>query len=189
MGRLIKRQSGAALIQLLKKIKMNSKSQFFHLIYNHRTEGIMWNKEKPMKEENSSVNSITVLGEGLKLDGNIEAVNDVRVDGVIIGNVSSKKKVMVGATGHVEGSIHANEVCVMGDLKGDLHVVGLVRIGPTGKYKGTIVSAKIQIEEGADVEATITKAKRSQEVVGHSVGKTKELDPAKPKSSPIEKLE
>ncbi|MEX2593538.1 MAG: polymer-forming cytoskeletal protein [Anditalea sp.] len=142
-----------------------------------------------MKEDTSLANSISVFAEGLKLEGNIEAINDVRVDGIILGNISSKRKVMVGGTGKIIGNIDANEVCVMGEITGDLHVKGLAKIGSTGKLKGNIVSEKIQIEEGADVEATLTKVGSSQkEERDNSFGKMKELELNKSKPSPMEKV-
>lgn len=110
-----------------------------------------------MEDEINSAGSISVMAAGLKLEGHIEAQNDVRVDGLILGNIFSNRKVMVGSTGKVVGNINAKEVYVMGEVKGDLYITGRATIGSTGKFTGKIVSGNIQIEPGADVEAFLSK--------------------------------
>jgi len=117
----------------------------------------MWNNDKKIQEEVNLASSISVFAEGLKLEGDVESLSDVRVDGSILGNVSSQRKVMIGEKGKITGNIRAQEVCVMGVMTGDIVVEGLAKIGSTGKYKGKIVSASIEIEPGADVEGTLSK--------------------------------
>lgn len=117
----------------------------------------MWNKGKKIPEEIENANSISVFAAGLKVDGDVEATNDIRIDGSILGNILANKKVLIGGSGKVKGDIHAREVYIMGEVMGDLQVYGLAKIGATAKVRGTIVSAEIQIEPGADVEGTLKK--------------------------------
>src|SRR5690606_3536829 len=117
----------------------------------------MWNNDKKLQEEANLASSISVFAEGLKLEGDVESLSDVRVDGYILGNVSSQRKVMIGEKGKITGNIKAQEVCVMGEMTGDIVVEGLAKIGANGKFKGNIVSASIQIESGAEVEGTLSK--------------------------------
>src|SRR5690606_21002094 len=117
----------------------------------------MWNNDKKIQEEVNLASSISVFADGLKLEGDVESLGDVRVDGYILGNVSSQRKVMIGEKGKITGNIKAQEVYVMGVMTGDIVVEGLAKIGSTGKYKGNIVSAAIEIESGAEVEGTLSK--------------------------------
>ena len=52
---------------------------------------------------------------------------------------------MVGPTGKVMGNINANEVCVMGEITGDLHVKDLAKIGSTGIFKETSYQQKSKL--------------------------------------------
>lgn len=117
----------------------------------------MWNKEKKAVDEPSTADSISVFAAGLRVEGDVDATNDLRIDGWVTGNISANKKVLVGGTGKVEGNIYAREVYIMGEVRGDLQIFGLAKIGSTGKVRGIIVSAEIQIEPGADVEGTLKK--------------------------------
>ena len=117
----------------------------------------MWKKDHKNEVETSSASSISILGSGLKLVGDLEATNDIRIDGVALGNISCNKKVMVGETGKVTGDIDAQEVHVMGEVLGDIFSAGPATIGNTAKVKGAIISARIQIDLGADVEGSLTK--------------------------------
>ena len=130
----------------------------------------MWKKDNKNKVETSSANSISILGSGLKLVGDLEATNDIRIDGVVLGNISCNKKIMVGETGKVTGDIHAQEVHVMGEVLGDIFSAGPATIGNAAKVKGAIISAKIQIDLGADVEGTITKIGANKEELERRIG-------------------
>src|SRR5690606_13624277 len=117
----------------------------------------MWSNDKKNQEEHNLASSISVFAAGLKLKGDVDATNDVRIDGIMEGNISSGRKVMIGASGHLKGNIKAEEVHVMGEMKGDLYAKGLAKVGATGKFNGSIISSQIEIEQGADVEASLTK--------------------------------
>jgi len=120
--------------------------------------------------ETSSANSISILGSGLKLVGDLEAANDIRIDGTVLGNISCHKKIMVGETGKVKGDIHAQEVHVMGEVLGDIFSAGPATIGAAAKVKGAIISARIQIDLGADIEGTLTKTGANNEELRRRLG-------------------
>lgn len=130
----------------------------------------MWKKDNKNQVETSSVNSISILGSGLKLDGDLEAANDIRIDGTVLGNISCHKKIMVGETGKVTGDIHALEVHVMGEVLGDIFSAGPATIGAAAKVKGSIISARIQIDLGADIEGTLTKTGANKEELSRRLG-------------------
>lgn len=123
----------------------------------------MWNNDKKIQEEVNLASSISVFAEGLKLEGDVESLSDIRIDGSILGNVISQRKVMIGEKGKITGNIQAQEVCIMGVMTGDIKVEGLAKIGATGKYRGKIVSSSIQIEPGAEVEGTLARAQSAKE--------------------------
>lgn len=138
----------------------------------------MWNKEKKAVEETSTPDSISVFAAGLKVEGDVDATNDLRIDGYVVGNISANKKVLVGGTGKVEGNIYAREVYIMGEVRGDLQVFGLAKIGATGKVRGIIVSAEIQIEPGADVEGTLKKMSLDNKPpIDNALRKTRDFSP------------
>jgi len=106
----------------------------------------------------------SVFAAGLNVSGDIEAVSDIRIEGDIKGNVTTKKKLVVGTSGFVKGNILAGEVCVMGEVIGDFTILGLAKFTSNAKVRGNIVSQSIEIEEGADMEVTLRRIKPEQQI-------------------------
>jgi cytoskeletal protein CcmA (bactofilin family) len=153
----------------------------------------MWSNDKKNQEEYNLASSISVFAAGLKLKGDVEATGDVRIDGTMEGNVSSDRKVMIGASGKLKGNIKAQEVHVMGEMKGDVYAKGLAKVGATGKFNGSIISAQIEIEHGADIEASLTKLRAVKEFKKEEefnlLDKIKEMGPNHIKAIPKDKAE
>lgn len=97
------------------------------------------------------------FAEGFKMIGDLESTCDIRVEGVIEGNISTTKKVVVGKTGHVIGNVKAANLCVMGEFIGDAFVGELAKIEASAYITGNLQSVNFQIEPGATVEANLKK--------------------------------
>ncbi|WP_154858122.1 bactofilin family protein [Cyclobacterium xiamenense] len=146
----------------------------------------MWTKERKIQEEMEMASATSVFAPGLSIIGDIEATSDIRIEGDICGNVVTKKKVIVGVSGKVKGDIHASEICVMGEVLGDLYIQGLARFTAEATMKGTVCSEKIGIEAGADVELTVSKFNKAG-ATERSAKSQKGNDPNTPRR-PVEEL-
>lgn len=124
----------------------------------------MWSKEKKIQEELNLAHTTSVFAEGLNVVGDIEAKSDLRIEGEIKGNVTSKKKLIIGISGKVQGNISAAELCVMGLVHGEMHINGLAKFTETAKVKGIVFSSGIAIEVGADMEVDLKKFRPEKEV-------------------------
>nr|MBI1230870.1 hypothetical protein [Cytophagales bacterium] len=114
-------------------------------------------KDKTIPEKLNKAGNTTFFAETFRMLGNISAENDIRIEGVIHGNVSTSKKIVVGKTGRIIGNVKASDLHVLGEIIGEIHIRDLVRIGSSAIVEGCIVSRNIQIEPGALVEATLKK--------------------------------
>ncbi|MEC7631403.1 MAG: polymer-forming cytoskeletal protein, partial [SAR324 cluster bacterium] len=47
------------------------------------------------------------LGPDLKVEGDVESKESIRIDGEYKGNINSQREVTIGPSGDVEGEIHA----------------------------------------------------------------------------------
>lgn len=124
----------------------------------------MWSTDRKILEEMEMASATSVFAAGLNVNGDIEAVSDIRIEGDIKGNVTTKKKLVVGKSGYVKGNILAGEVCVMGEVIGDFTILGLAKFTSNAKVRGNIVSQSIEIEEGADMEVTLRRIKPEQKI-------------------------
>src|SRR5436190_1845490 len=57
------------------------------------------------KETNPALRVMNQFGNGTVISGDVNAEGDVRIDGKVTGNVTSKSKVVIGATGIIDGNI------------------------------------------------------------------------------------
>jgi cytoskeletal protein CcmA (bactofilin family) len=95
---------------------------FFTKWFALEIEKIMWSKEKKIQEEINLAHATSVFAKGLDIVGDIEAKSDLRIEGDIQGNVTTKKKLIIGTSGKVLGNISAGELCVMGEVTGEMFI-------------------------------------------------------------------
>ncbi len=103
------------------------------------------------KEQN---NSSCLIAKGTTIEGKFNSTDDVRVDGIIKGDVFCQKRLLVGATGWIEGTIQTQDATIRGQIKGDLVVNGILRLESTAKIEGNIVAKGLEVEEGAQYNGT-----------------------------------
>lgn len=115
----------------------------------------------------------TMIGEGTVFDGDLSSPEAVRIDGVINGNCTCEKKLILSAQGQVKGNITAQSVIISGKVDGDIVVSGKLELLATGKIAGNITAASIVIDEGACFDGRCTMTS--------SVGKQPESGPAETK--------
>ena len=93
--------------------------------------------------------SINLIGVGTSIEGEVRSNGDIRIDGSINGSVASKAKVVVGATGNVEGDINCQNADISGIVKGKLIVAEMLFLKSTAKIMGDITTGKLVVESGA----------------------------------------
>lgn len=93
--------------------------------------------------------SLNLLCEGTELTGDLTAANDIRVDGVIKGNIRTSGRVVIGPQAKVEGMIESAGVDLIGTMEGNIVSTGWVTLRENANFTGNIRSAFISIESGA----------------------------------------
>lgn len=89
------------------------------------------------------INSDTVI------EGTIKARGNLRIDGKLIGSLECQGRVVIGASGVVEGDIRCENAEIEGSIKADVTVSDLLSLKSTAKVQGDIVTKKLAIEPGA----------------------------------------
>ena len=96
-----------------------------------------------------SNSTINMISEGTSIKGDITANGDTRIDGELIGNISSKGKLVVGPNGKIAGEIRCNNVEVSGFIKGKVVATELLNMKASAKIEGDIAAGKLSVEPGA----------------------------------------
>lgn len=103
----------------------------------------------PVKRTSDSAHEHNRIVEGAVFEGSIQSPVDIRVDGIIKGNVRIQGKLVVGPTGSVEGEVVAAEASIAGKLRGSLEVKGLTTLAQTAQVQAELYTGQISIEAGA----------------------------------------
>jgi cytoskeletal protein CcmA (bactofilin family) len=90
-----------------------------------------------------------VLSSGTVLTGNLVTDDDIRIDGVIEGNIVSRGKIIVGGNGTVSGDIECHNLDVLGKIVGNVQCSEIVVLRSTANMIGDIKTQTIEIEPGA----------------------------------------
>lgn len=101
---------------------------------------------KNYEQENPSIN---LIGNGTMVKGDISSNGDFRIDGALVGSITSKSKVVIGTTGMVDGEITCQNADFSGNIKGNIKVTELLTLKSTTKLIGNIIVGKLAIEPGA----------------------------------------
>ncbi len=109
------------------------------------------NAKEPMNQSNQ----INRFVEGTSLTGDLVAEHNVRIDGVLKGNISVKGKLVLGPNGRIEGEINCLNGDIEGVIIGNIKVDGLLTLKETAQIEGNIITNKIGVLEGASFTGNI----------------------------------
>jgi len=106
------------------------------------------------------------VGQGTTLTGETEFHAMLRVDGHLIGTVTSEAgSLIVGTNGQVDANIMVAAAMVNGTINGDVYATEKLHLGRTARVMGNIQSPRLIVEEGAILEGScnMLKARETQE--------------------------
>jgi cytoskeletal protein CcmA (bactofilin family) len=109
----------------------------------------MFNKNESKKDIEQLSNSSTIIGKGTVLEGNIETLGNIRIEGNVIGNIKCKSKVAIGDSSKIEGNVISQNAEIAGEVKGTLEISEVLILKPTALIHGDIIANKLIIESGA----------------------------------------
>jgi cytoskeletal protein CcmA (bactofilin family) len=114
----------------------------------------MFNKNSDSGKSDGGTSSINLIGAGTVVEGDIKSNGDIRIDGTVSGNIVSKSKVVVGATGVIEGNVTSQNSDVSGSIRGKVTVAELLFLKSSANIQGDIITGKLVVEVGATFTGT-----------------------------------
>jgi len=86
-----------------------------------------------------------IIEEGVGIEGRIYSPRPIQIDGRVVGEIISKKELVIGKEGKVRANIKAKNAIIEGDVTGNIISSGEVRITSTGKMIGNIIQRDISL--------------------------------------------
>lgn len=108
------------------------------------------NNKKPSNQNattpgSSSINSLV---SGTKISGTLTADSDIRIDGIIEGDLICKGRVIIGPSGKISGEVKCQNAVIEGTFEGTLEVNDVLDIRETGAVNGQVNTGKLVIAPG-----------------------------------------
>jgi cytoskeletal protein CcmA (bactofilin family) len=108
-------------------------------------------KEKQMTEGTSNQN---IIAQGTKMVGDLNSQGDLRIDGIIEGNIKTSGKVVVGKSGLIKGTLNGTDAYFEGKFSGKLALSGTLTLKASAHIEGEVVAGKLAVEPGATFNVT-----------------------------------
>jgi cytoskeletal protein CcmA (bactofilin family) len=112
--------------------------------------------------------SINLISSGTKIHGDIISDGDIRIDGFLKGNITTKGRLVIGNSGVVEGEIVCSNLEISGSFKGKISASDLLTMKSTAVVSGDIMIMKLGVEPGSVFNGTCQMGsadKKNPEVV------------------------
>ena len=93
--------------------------------------------------------SASIIASGTTVEGDITSGGDIRIDGILNGNIQCNAKVIIGSQGQVKGDITGQQADIMGKVTGTIKVKELLQLKGSSEVNGNIYAGKLQIEPTA----------------------------------------
>lgn len=107
----------------------------------------------------------TLIGQGSNIEGTLNCESNLRIDGIMNGEIHCKGQVIIGETGEARSRIQAAEILVAGTVIGDIATKGRLTIMNQGEVTGNVSAAKLVIAEGGILNGTSQMEKAAAPVL------------------------
>ncbi|HWO88212.1 MAG TPA: polymer-forming cytoskeletal protein [Gemmatimonadales bacterium] len=110
---------------------------------------------KEPKAETPSAATLSVIGVGMIVRGDIECNGIIKIEGTVDGSVTAKQQVLVAKGGAINGGVESREAIIGGTVRGDIEAAERVEIQAGATVEGDIVTSRILVAEGGTLNGQI----------------------------------
>ena len=103
-------------------------------------------------KKDSLAEDVSIISNGVKIEGNLLSEGNVRIDGVIYGNVSVNGNLTVGDGSEIQGEVKAKNITMSGKVLGKVIAYEKLKLEPKAVLKGDLITKFLVIDEGAYFE-------------------------------------
>jgi cytoskeletal protein CcmA (bactofilin family) len=119
--------------------------------------------------------TLTVIAEGVTIEGKVNSPGSTRIDGTVKGEVISDKEVVIGKEGKVNANVQTRNAVIAGSFNGEMNATGEVEISSTGKFVGNLTQkealltiAKGGLFKGESIISSGSSAPRTSDLIKKS---------------------
>ena len=123
----------------------------------------MFLKTSNLFSDSRKNNSLSIIGEGIELSGEINTEGNIHIDGSMSGIIRASE-VVIGPNGEFEGEIIADILIINGTIKGKFTIKNLhVRTG--GLLQGRAKYEILVVESGGRIQGELGISKQNKLII------------------------
>ena len=120
------------------------------------------NAPAPSSGPARSSSRLATLGPSITINGKLSGDEDLLIEGHVEGEISLKQNsVTVGRSGVVKADVYSKNICIEGEVHGNLFGDDQVVIRQSGKVFGNLTAPRVTLEDGAKFRGTIDMEPRA----------------------------
>lgn len=127
------------------------------------TEEYRFVEKHNIKTDKNLGEVITIIGQGIKIKGELFGDEDIVIEGEIEGKVNIKKDLEIGQSGCAKADVYANNIKISGKVYGNVYANNKVELIATGFLEGDIKAPKVVISEGAHFRGSVDMGEVKEE--------------------------
>jgi cytoskeletal protein CcmA (bactofilin family) len=118
-----------------------------------------------MMNEPSSKEVGTVVGKAVKIEGNLIAKEDIRIEGIVEGKIITEKHLYVGEGAVINADIEAQSAHIAGDVRGNVKIQSRLELANAAKINGNVKAKVVVMSEGAVLNGQCEMTKENEKKV------------------------
>lgn len=123
----------------------------------------MFGKIDTTSNKNGSVNTAELevcnIAKGTTIEGNFKAQSNIRLEGIIEGDVQCLGRIVLSEQAQIKGHVHCHTILCKGHVTGNVVAKDTIHLHATAVVHGDIAYQKLQIDEGAIFNGKATCSK------------------------------
>lgn len=142
----------------------------------------------------SATTSLSIVGAGMTVRGDLETDGVVKVEGTVEGHVKAKSQVLVAKGGVVHGDIETTEAVVGGMVNGAIRAKERVEVQSGASVEGDVTTRRIAVAEGGTLNGQVRMgdgagSEEENAADAKAVVRTPPTGvPARPSSAPVARI-
>ncbi len=98
---------------------------------------------------NGDSDDITIISNGVKVDGTVSSDGSIRLDGIIKGDIICEGNVTIGEQGEVYGKVNGLSITIGGKVEGVINAKEKLMLESKANLKGDVFTKILVVEAGA----------------------------------------
>lgn len=108
------------------------------------------------QKKDIELNFDIIIGPHSMIKGDLESEGSIRIDGKVVGNITSQGNVIISENAHVIGDLKCLNTEIYGHCKGNVHVKGKLNLHQNASLDGDVISKSFSTKEGSHFNGQCT---------------------------------